>query len=357
MKQDPMDEWLLRDEILAAFHRWPVVVAFVLLGSLLGIVSAFLWPSSYKATTEISVDLNPYRALDDRYVSTFAGVDFRNIDDYKHWQMSQLSILIVSDSYLEETLNRLREKDIYWQDIGIHELGDIVEAQWRNAGRWLLYAEADTSHLAKDAVEAWRDVIIEKASFAITQSKELFKLELTLRSLNDEIVRLRTRQIILKEVNSALDEILAELNKVSTDEPLNQADRLKLSTLVFQTADFSSRWETLIRDFPEANATIQEYIAWISWVNAAIELDLKSTGNTIEGLEGELSELNSEWDSAFEDAQGLSATLSIENLSKEALDVNRVRPVGLVALVGGILGLLVWCLVFFAQITHNGYRR
>lgn len=357
MNQDPMDEWILRDEILAAFHRWPVIVAFILIGSLLGLIIVFVWPSSYKATTEISVDLNPYRALDDRYISTFAGVEFRNIDDYKHWQMSQLSILIVSDSYLEETLNRLREKDTYWHDIGILELRDMVGAQWRNAGRWLLHAKADTSQLARDAVETWQDVIIEKTSFAIAQSKELFKLELALRSLNDAIVRLQTQQIILKEIRNALDEIFAELNEVSIDETLTQTDRLRLSSLVSQAADVSPSWDTLIRAFPEANATIQEYIAWISRVNDTIELDYESAGDTLNELEGELSRLNSEWDLGVQDAQGLSATLSIENLSKDSPDIERVIPIGMAALVGGMVGLLVWFLVFFTRITRKRYRR
>ena len=32
MKRDPMNDWVLRDEILAAFHRWPLIVMFVLVG-------------------------------------------------------------------------------------------------------------------------------------------------------------------------------------------------------------------------------------------------------------------------------------------------------------------------------------
>ena len=96
MKQDPMQEWVLRDELLAAFHRWPMIVLFSLVGTLLGLAFAYLWPASYRANVELSVELNPYRALDDQYVPEFADAEFRNIDDYKHWQMLQLSIVVLS---------------------------------------------------------------------------------------------------------------------------------------------------------------------------------------------------------------------------------------------------------------------
>ena len=63
---------MLRDEILAGFHRWPVIVAFALTGTLLGLVFTYFWPSSYRANVELSVELNPYRVLDDQYIPEFS---------------------------------------------------------------------------------------------------------------------------------------------------------------------------------------------------------------------------------------------------------------------------------------------
>ena len=51
MNRDPMNEWILRDEILVVFHKWPVIVAFVLVGSLIGIGFTSIWPSSFQAST------------------------------------------------------------------------------------------------------------------------------------------------------------------------------------------------------------------------------------------------------------------------------------------------------------------
>ncbi|MGB5844900.1 MAG: hypothetical protein WBG94_10680, partial [Anaerolineales bacterium] len=63
MNKDPMNEWVLRNEILAALHRWPVIVVFSLAGAMVAMVATFFWPSPYRANVEISVELNPYRIL------------------------------------------------------------------------------------------------------------------------------------------------------------------------------------------------------------------------------------------------------------------------------------------------------
>ena len=117
MTKDPMKEWVLRDEILAAFHRWPVIVIFALAGASIALIAAYFWPAPYRANVEISVELNPYRILDDQYLPAFTNAEFRNVDDYKHWQMLQLSIIVNSDPYLSETLDRLRKDDPYWESI------------------------------------------------------------------------------------------------------------------------------------------------------------------------------------------------------------------------------------------------
>lgn len=356
MKRDPMDEWVLRDEILAAFHRWPMILVFILVGSLLGLAFAFLWPPSYRANIELSIQLNPYRALDDLYVPEFTKVEFRNVDDYKHWQMSQLSILVSSDNYLQETLNRLRKIDTYWNSIEVPELRQMINAQWRNAGIWLLSAEAESGLRASEVIETWRDVILEFTDNAISNSRELFQIEISLRSLNNELVELQLNQSALEEIKGNLNEIAISLRAAKSDELISQADRTRLFNLVNQTDFNEPGWQLILEDSPDPGSPSSEYLNWVERASGFMDQKIDSNNMSAQILEDEISRIYSEWEAGLRSGQGLSATLSLANVQDDQPQVKQVRSYSLAALVGAIMGLLVWFLGFLAKITRKGYQ-
>ena len=355
MKQDPMREWVLWDEILAALHRWPVIVAFALAGTLLGLVFAYFWPSSYRANAAISVELNPYRVLDDRYIPEFTKAEFRNIDDYKHWQMLQLSIVVKSDPYLNETLNRLREMDPYWDSIEIQDLREMLDANWRNAGQWLLVADAENSLRAVEALETWRDVILNLTNASIAHSRELFNLELTLRSLNDELVKNQLQQAALEETLDGLIDALNELNNAEGDFPLSEPDRDDLFTLANQMAELTSGGHVIVEEFPDDGAPISDYLTWVERAILIVEKDNDSSKVADAVLNEQISRVTSEWESGIQEAQGLSATLSLKKPQAREPEVRQVRSYSLAALIGTLVGLLLWILVFLIQITRKEY--
>lgn len=351
-----MDEWVLRDEILAAFHRWPLILVFILVGSLLGLVFAFLWPSSYRANIELSIQFNPYRALDDLYLPEFTKAEFRNVDDYKHWQMSQLSILVSSDNYLQETLNRLRKIDAYWNSIEIPVLRQMINAQWRNAGIWLLSAEAVSSLRASEAIETWRDVILEFTDNAISNSRELFQIELSLRSLNDELVEVQLNRSALEEIKGSLNELAISLRAFKSDELITQLDRTRLFNLVNPTDFNEPGWQIILDDLPDPDSPSSEYLRWVERVIGFIDQEIDSKNVSAQVLEDEISRIYSEWEAGLLSAQGLSATLSLANVQDDQPQVKLVRTYSLAALVGALLGLLVWFLGFLVKITRKGYQ-
>lgn len=350
-----MSEWILRDEILAAFHRWPVIVVFVLAGGLVGLAFAYILPSSYQASSELSVELNPYRALDDKYLSAFTNSEFRNTDDYKHWQMSQLTILVSSDDYLGETLTRLRQKDPYWLSVEIGELREILDVKWRNAGRWLLTAEGSSPVRAADALDTWLDVVLEKTNFAISRSRDLFQIELALRALNEELTALESRQARLDEIDADLDKTIQDLKAFPPDQSLGQTEHLQLLTMISQVANNDPSWELLFDAFPTSGAQVSKYIPWIEMVRETIRQELDAIRVAKQDLDERISSKNLEWESILHEGQGLSATLSLEKLNADPFEPERVRSNGLAALIGAILGLLVWMLMILFQITRRGY--
>jgi len=332
----------LRDEIFAAAHMWPIITASFLAGSLIGILVSFVWPSPYRATLELIVGLDPYRVAQDNYISEFAEVPFRNADDYKYWQMQQLNALVFSDDYLDETLSRLVDIDTYWQEVSVEELREILQVYWRNAGMWRLAAEVSKSPYAEQAVETWRDVILEKTEDSIAYAREIFLLDLQLQVIRESLLKVRNRLEQLSEVEEALSQIHAELESDDNFNLLNPSERWRLLSLVSQAAGMNLGWQSLLDAFPVSNDHVEDYISWVEKVMIGIGVESETLSNQIESLERESVIVLAEWEDAVQDGDGLAATLTVEKIIGLDTSVRQLRPTYIAALVGGLLGLLVW---------------
>lgn len=357
MSKEINSEWVLRDELFISLHRWYLIVFFVLVGAGVALGVSYLFPTEYQASVELAVDLNPYRALDDRYVSAFAHFEFRNVDDYKHWQMSQLNLLVYSDEFLQATLDSLRIKDPYWNSIQVTDLRKKVKAQWRNAGVWLLSAQALSPQLAGDAVSSWRDVILEKTSEAIENSQRLFQLELELRALNVLKFNLQNRQTRLIGVKNALATIQSDWSQLSPGDSVGLRERWRLAELVAQAADFDPVWAEALDDLPGHDDGIEDYLDWIERVSFLLEDEISLLDREVRVFSEDLAEVNTSWTRMLESARGLSATLSVDSLSQETLQIRPVRSEATLLLVGGISGLLLWALFLTYQITRRVNER
>ncbi len=356
MTNDPMNEWVLKDEILASSHRWPVIVIFAMAGALLALLAAYLWPSPYRANVEISVELNPYRILDDKYLTAFTNAEFRNIDDYKHWQMLQLSIIVLSDQYISESLDRLRKVDPYWDSVSQQELREMLSANWRNAGLWLLSADVDTESRAVEAVETWRDVIIDLTENAIASSQSLFELELTLRSLNDQLVENQIQTRLLSESLQALLEYHDELRNLDLNSILPAEDRQELLAMSIRLSEILPGEVQATFSFPDPNSKTSEYLDWVEFMIRQVEDQIYSLQVGNEVLNQEISDVSALWEAGLQDGQGLSATLNLENRKNSAPEVRQIRSYGLAALIGSIVGLLFWIGILLVHVTRKGYQ-
>jgi hypothetical protein len=344
---------VLRDEIFEAAHRWPIIVASFLVGSLIGILVSFAWPSPYRATLELAVGLNPYRVADDDYISEFAQVPFRNADDYKYWQMGQLNTLVFSDDYLDETLARLREIDTYWREVSVEELREIFQVYWRNTGTWRLAAEVSKSSYAEQAVETWRDVILEKTEASITNAQEIFLLELQIQAIRASLLKVQIRSEQLSEVEETLSHFQRELESSNNYGILDPSDRWRLLSLVSQAAGMNLGWQSLMDSSPQSNAKVEDYLSWIDEIVIAIGVESEILSIQVESLERESIVVLAKWEDSVRDGDGLAATLTVEQITGFDTVVRQLRPISIAALVGGLLGMLVWCVLILLRIQKG----
>lgn len=357
MTNRSVGEWVLREELYNALQRWYVMVFLILAGGGIALGVSRFFQTDYRATVELAVELNPYRALDDRYVAAFASFEFRNVDDYKHWQMSQLNVLVYSDEFLQATLEKLRSKDQYWEPIQVSVFRKAVSARWRNAGAWSLSADAPTPELASDAVSTWRDVILLKTDEAIKTSRQLFQQEVKLRALNSMMFDLKARHTRLVEVKKALSAIQSEWSRLPRDHEISLRERWLLADLVAQSAHLDPVWEKVLMDLPAQDEEVEKYLEWIDRLNVLLESEMNFLDREIQNFDDQLAQANSEWTALLASARGLSATLSVESLQGSAPRVRPLRSDASLLLVGGISGLLAWCLLIIFQITSRGADR
>jgi hypothetical protein len=348
-----LTDWVLRDEILVASHRWPLIVAFILAGSLLGWIAAALWPAHYQASLEMSVNLDPHRFAEDSYVPEFANTEFRNPDDYKHWQMSQLSVLAFSDEYLEETLNRLQEQDAAWEAFDVPALRGMLSVTWRNAGRWRLSARAEDPQKAAQLVATWRQVVLEKTGQAVAHSRQIYLLDLEQEAIQNELVGARQEIDTLTEIQSALASRVEALEASPQEEALNPEERAQLFALGARLDGPDPAWQVLVEEFPPEGAPSGEYLHWLEQLSLAAGEMSGAQQAVLQELQGEEQRVEAEWRETLQAGRGLAFTLSVALVQDSPPEISQPRPTSPVALLGGAVGLLAWGLYQLFRITAS----
>ena len=252
-----MNTWNLRDEILAITHRWYVIFAFILLGSLLGWGAAMLWPTPYRATRDIYVGLNAYRSPYDAYAASLAGQSFRMVDDYKNWQMEQLNDLVLSDPFIQETLDQLAAEDAYWSGLKPQDFREMAGLRWRNVGEWHLFVEAADQARAVQAVTAWETIISEKVTLAVDHARQVVGLDIQMTALAEARVQSELRQAALGSALNDLTSWQAELNSNPVDQLVPSFDHWDILGVVSQAVAWEPAWDRVMENAPSVGAPIR----------------------------------------------------------------------------------------------------
>ena len=345
-----MNTWNLRDQIITITHRWYVLAACFLVGGLLGWGIVSILPAPYRASIDLYVGIAPH-------VSPAVQSEFRNIDDYKNWQMDQLETLAFTDDFLSETLATLQNLDPDWNKATVPDLRQTLNISWRNAGRLHLAAESNNAEQASQAVEIWGRVIVDRVGAALSSAGEAALIDSQLQAINAAHTESLLHQQRLSDARAALSAWQDRLD-VIPDNQLDVLDRWQLQDTVSRAADWSVTWATLLERIPAPEADPAKYIPWLERILHTIDTDLAALSGEIAALDEQRRELEPAYLLAVELSLALSANMTVERVSAAPPLLEPVRQPETAALVGGALGVLVyliWSLV--AASRKIEYRR
>ena len=346
-----MRSWVLSEEFYRSFHRWPTLIAYFLIGCLVGWGGSFIYPPSYRATNSLYVGLNPYRAFDDTTFLALANPDYTNLDDYNNWQMSQLNAAIYLDEIIQSTLDRLQEQDGAWRSVDLAHLRKMLRAEWRTAGEWNLTAEDRQPDLAVQAAQTWGEVVLERINNGVKASRNAFMIDQELQAVATQRVKAEQRQNDYQAFMDAEQAWLSTIKDLPPDEPLQTGERWQVLFLATRLAEFTPAWMALIQAQPENTANPGAYVEWLSQITDYIDREILTLEGQIETLDRQRSWLEEQYDQEASYSLGLSPTLEVVGL--ELAPPKTVRPIGLLTIIGGILGLSLWLLLQLIRISNR----
>jgi hypothetical protein len=343
-------EWSLREEFYKASHRWPSLLASILIGGLLGWGLSFLWPTYYRASSQIYIALNPYRKFSDTIFEALANPKYSNLDNYHYWQMSQLDSAIFLDQFLEPTLELLRQEDGYWDQIDTEQLAGMLDAEWRSSGTWTLIANHPDALHAAQAAHAWSAVVVEKVSQAIGAARETSRIDQQLLT-NEKALEQLTRR--LRDVAAARRTLQGWKETAQADSPESippSGSRWALLQAITRLADYTPAWMNALETQPPAGAETAAYLEWFETVDPLLEAEEAALLQQVAYLEGQKIELANRF--ATESRQSLGFSPNLEVKRKEDLEPRPIRASMSLILIGGVLGLLIWLLGQLVIITR-----
>jgi hypothetical protein len=347
-----MQQWSLRDEAYRSFHNWPTILLFFLCGSLLGWLISYLWPSPHQAEVELYVGFNAYRNTSDPIFIALANPEFTNPDDYKNWQLASLNSLVLMGDVVKQTLNDLRAQDGYWNNISEKELASLLEAKWRNAGQWRLVASSQDEQRALQLVTAWEGVILERVYQVQEQARQTMILDYQLKSLVQAQAQVISQTAAISPTLAALNDWQAQALARPPLQSVDQAERQKLLAAV-EMLKQSKQWEALLDEMPAAEATTAEHTAWVEQTILSLKWKLSSLYTQLVSLENARLGAMDRYAAASRLSLGFSPNLEVVKTSESSPKTIAVRSPGLAAVIGGMLGLLAWLLVWAARVTRQ----
>lgn len=346
-----MESWNIRDEILRSASQWYLVLAFLVVGGLIGFGISAVIPSPYRATADLYIGIDVVRVNEMEHVIPLAEEEPLNLDDYKNWQLKQVADIVTSSMVVKETLNSLREQDSYWNEITLDELQSAMDIYWYDTGTWQMEVVLPQEDQAVTAVQTWLDTGYGKISELLDISESGALLDNQLWSINTAIGTVKVRKARIKAFLSSSEEWILRLEDRDQDTPLGEELLQELSDWIRVYGEDDLYWQVPLENFPRPDQSVIFYLSWLADVQSAANISLEETQVENDILESERSEILPDYQRTLEDSLGLSANLVL--LPDTSIpSVSSVRSIDTLTLGGGFIGFLAWLLFSVFRIRN-----
>jgi hypothetical protein len=313
---------------------------------------SIIWPTTYRASKEIYVGINPYRAADDQNAAEHAGLKFENPDDYKNWQMANLNSLVKMDWLVQDTLERLQYQDPYWLNIAPSELEEMLIVNWRNAGKWRLVADGDNPMRASQAVSAWHDGVVSEIQLATQQAQNTFVYDTHLKALASKQVEFELKILRLQNFTVKLKSFQGDLSDWSSiTEDTQMRIHGELSQLIMDSST-EFPWLSQFQEMPPGNSSASDLQERLKQVYFAVEIETQNLTNQLNAVNEQLEHAANQYQNASNKSFGLSSNLIVEKLHDQPPELYPLRPSGLLILIGGLIGFLLWTVLSLIKLTQ-----
>jgi len=342
-----MESWNLREEILEIINKWYLVLLFTILGGLAGLALSYIFPAPYRATADLYVGIDITRVNEMEFLIPLAKTEPLNLDDYKNWQLKQVSSILSSDEVLLNTLDALESTE------DLSSFKKDIDLYWYDTGLWQLEVTKNSQDEAQTVVQAWLDEGYKKIEGLLEFSDIAASLDADLFALADEIGSLKKRTSKLQSFQNSAEEWQDVFSTQDQFQPLDDDLLKELNAWILVYRKSGPLWQIPVGNFPQPTDPVSLYIIWLENANILAEQDLQESLDQLSILKEDREMVLPEYHEALNDSLGLTANLVLQPLSSE-VDVSLTRATGEVVLGGGILGLLAWFILAIVKISISG---
>jgi hypothetical protein len=347
-----MEGWNLREKLIQFIRTWPILI-IVFVGS--GILSwsiVHLFPPAHRAVADLYISIDISRVYNVSSMATYAKTEPFNIDDYKHWQLAQVSEIASSEFIADRTLDHLRELDSYWEDVTRDDFLDMQGLDWYDVGVWHMRIETPNEETSLQGVQVWREILLDELIRLIDEGEDVLEFEGQMRAADDAINQLEIRIDKLELIQEELETFKGDLTNLEPQQVINQSLRDELWVLTAGNIEDELIWKQIMDDFPRKNQKQQVYLDWISRFIKNIDKDLEQTSKLLIIQEEDLDILTEVYLKEIEEANGFSASLIVG----EHTSSSRIEPYyqdTVIGLLGSFLGLLIYIVAWVMIIDRK----
>ena len=347
-----MDSWKFREELLESLNQWHLILAFILIGALIGYVISYVVPAPYQAVSEFYIGIDVERVNHLEYIIPLAEEEPLNLDDYKNWQLKQVAGILTSDSVFNKTLSELHQANSESDELTLQDLRKAADIYWYDTGVWRLEVVLPQKEQAVEVADAWLNAGYGELARLLAISKTGNAIDQEIWSINLAISELRLQRVKYLAISSSCTEWITKLGGFSGDSPLDKETYSEIKTWVqlqIETASFPL--ETFF-DIPGENEPVATFTEWYLGTQDSAEKAIIQLESEKLILEADRDEILPDFHQYLDDSLGLSANLVLLPNTSET-GVRQIYSTGQYTIGGSLLGLFSWIILTAVRISSR----